>query len=187
MNSWDFPINPEQVALFYDVSSHLKQQEHVSMIVMLLYFLIRGFFILVETFLDMIYPHLKQNKIYGIALLHGIQTHFMAKVLLLIESKQKPRYCLSRSIPSIKRISCYRKRRNRQGQLIVSVAVPVQRYRAVVGALLLSTTGSDIDNIVKAERLVIFKVFVVVGSVLLVLSLFSPYNCPSIKQIICLC
>ncbi|WP_208433720.1 sensor histidine kinase [Bartonella taylorii] len=68
------------------------------------------------------------------------------------------------------------KRRNRQGQLIVSVAVPVQRYRAVVGALLLSTTGSDIDNIVKGERLVIFKVFAVVGSVLLVLSLFLAHT-----------
>ncbi|EJF89513.1 hypothetical protein ME1_00283 [Bartonella vinsonii subsp. arupensis OK-94-513] len=68
------------------------------------------------------------------------------------------------------------KRRNRQGQLIVSVAVPVQRYRAVVGALLLSTTGSDIDNIVKGERLVIFKVFAVVSSVLLVLSLFLAHT-----------
>ncbi|WP_035452566.1 sensor histidine kinase [Bartonella birtlesii] len=68
------------------------------------------------------------------------------------------------------------KRRNRQGQLIVSVAVPVQRYRAVVGALLLSTTGSDIDNIVKGERLVIFKVFGVLGSVLLVLSLFLAHT-----------
>lgn len=68
------------------------------------------------------------------------------------------------------------KRRNRQGQLIVSVAVPVQRYRAVVGALLLSTTGSDIDDIVKGERLVIFKVFAVVGSVLLVLSIFLAHT-----------
>ncbi|MCZ2203467.1 sensor histidine kinase [Bartonella sp. A05] len=68
------------------------------------------------------------------------------------------------------------KRRNKQGQLIVSVAVPVQRYRAVVGALLLSTIGSDIDNIVKGERLVIFKVFSVVGSVLLVLSMFLAHT-----------
>lgn len=54
--------------------------------------------------------------------------------------------------------------------------MPVQRYRAVVGALLLSTTGSDIDDIVKGERLVIFKVFAVVGSVLLVLSLFLAHT-----------
>ncbi|WP_438721617.1 stimulus-sensing domain-containing protein [Bartonella rochalimae] len=68
------------------------------------------------------------------------------------------------------------KRRNRQGQLIVSVAVPVQRYRAVVGALLLSTIGTDIDDIVESERLGIFKIFAVVGSVFLVLSLFLAHT-----------
>nr|WP_244392240.1 sensor histidine kinase [Bartonella clarridgeiae] len=68
------------------------------------------------------------------------------------------------------------KRRNRQGQLIVSVAVPVQRYRAVVGALLLSTTGSDIDDIVESEKLIIFKIFAVVGSVFLVLSIFLAHT-----------
>lgn len=67
-------------------------------------------------------------------------------------------------------------RRNAQGELVVSVAVPVQRYHAVVGVLLLSTVGSDIDNIVRAERLAIFKVFAVVATVLLVLSLFLAYT-----------
>lgn len=67
-------------------------------------------------------------------------------------------------------------RRNAQGELVVSVAVPVQRYHAVVGVLLLSTVGSDIDNIVRAERLAIFKVFAVVAAVLLVLSLFLAYT-----------
>ena len=60
--------------------------------------------------------------------------------------------------------------------MVVSVAVPVQRYHAVVGVLLLSTVGSDIDNIVRAERLAIFKVFAVVAAVLLVLSLFLAYT-----------
>src|SRR5690606_9201393 len=32
-----------------------------------------------------------------------------------------------------------------QGEMIVSVAVPVQRFRAVLGALMLSTQGGDID------------------------------------------
>ncbi|UNE54295.1 sensor histidine kinase [Bartonella machadoae] len=68
------------------------------------------------------------------------------------------------------------KRRNRQGQLIVSVAVPVQRYRTVVGALLLSTVNADIDDIVKDQRLVILKIFAVVCSVLLVLSLFLAHT-----------
>jgi len=62
--------------------------------------------------------------------------------------------------------------RNVQGELIVSVAVPIQRYHAVLGVLLLSTAGSDIDNIVRAERLSIFKNFAAVAFVMLVLSLF---------------
>ena len=35
-----------------------------------------------------------------------------------------------------------------QGELIVSVAVPIQRFRAVLGVLLLSTQAGDIDKIV---------------------------------------
>ena len=42
---------------------------------------------------------------------------------------------------------------NDRGEVIVSVAVPVQRFRAVRGALLLSTQGADIDDMVEAERL----------------------------------
>src|SRR6185437_9189599 len=40
---------------------------------------------------------------------------------------------------------------NDRGEAIVSVAVPVQRFRAVRGALLLSTQGREIDQIVEAE------------------------------------
>jgi two-component system sensor histidine kinase ChvG len=62
-------------------------------------------------------------------------------------------------------------RMNDRGEVIVSVAVPVQRFRAVRGALLLSTQGADIDNMVAAERLAIVKVFVVAASVMVVLSI----------------
>lgn len=58
-----------------------------------------------------------------------------------------------------------------QGELIVSVAVPVQRYRAVLGVLMLSTQGGDIDAIVKAERYAIFRVFAVAAMVTAILSL----------------
>ncbi|MEO1066332.1 MAG: stimulus-sensing domain-containing protein [Pseudomonadota bacterium] len=57
------------------------------------------------------------------------------------------------------------------GQIIVSVAVPVQRFRAVLGALLLSTEGTDIDEIVQAERRGIFRVFLVAAVVTIVLSI----------------
>ena len=59
---------------------------------------------------------------------------------------------------------------NDRGEVIVSVAVPVQRFRAVRGALMLSTQGADIDDMVTAERLAIFKVFLVAAGVMVVLS-----------------
>ncbi len=59
---------------------------------------------------------------------------------------------------------------NERGEVIVSVAVPVQRFRAVRGALMLSTQGADIDNMVGAERLAIFKVFLIAAGVMVLLS-----------------
>jgi two-component system sensor histidine kinase ChvG len=60
---------------------------------------------------------------------------------------------------------------NDLGDVIVSVAVPVQRFRAVRGALMLSTQGADIDDMVEAERLAILEVFLVAAGVMIVLSI----------------
>lgn len=60
---------------------------------------------------------------------------------------------------------------NELGEMIVSVAVPVQRYGVVVGALLLSTEGGDIDAIVTAERWGIFRVFLVAAFVVMMMSI----------------
>ena len=57
-----------------------------------------------------------------------------------------------------------------QGEMIVSVAVPVQRFRAVLGVLMLSTQGGDIDKIVAAERTAILRVFGVAALVVAILS-----------------
>ena len=59
---------------------------------------------------------------------------------------------------------------NDQGELIVSVAVPIQRFHVLRGALLLSTQGGDIDQIVRAERLGIVRVFLVAAVVTTLLS-----------------
>jgi two-component system sensor histidine kinase ChvG len=59
---------------------------------------------------------------------------------------------------------------NDRAEVIVSVAVPVQRFRAVRGALMLSTQGADIDDMVTAERFAIFKVFMIAAGVMIVLS-----------------
>jgi two-component system sensor histidine kinase ChvG len=63
-------------------------------------------------------------------------------------------------------------RMNTQGETIVSVAVPIQRFRTVRGALLLSTQGGDIDQIIASERWAIIRIFVVSAGVMLLLSLF---------------
>jgi len=60
---------------------------------------------------------------------------------------------------------------NTRGEVIVSVSVPVLRSRAIRGALMLSTQGDDIDQMVTAERLAILKVGGVASAVMIVLSL----------------
>ncbi len=62
-------------------------------------------------------------------------------------------------------------RLSEQSELVVSVAIPVQRFRAVLGVLLLSTQGGDIDRIVEAERGAIFRVFAIASFVTALLSL----------------
>ena len=62
-------------------------------------------------------------------------------------------------------------RLNDRGELIVSVAVPIQRFRAVLGTLLLSTQGGDIDEIVQNERMAIVRVFLVAAAVTVLLSI----------------
>ena len=61
-------------------------------------------------------------------------------------------------------------RQTEEGKLTVSVAVPVQRFRAVLGVLLLSTEGDDIDRIVREERIAILRIFLVAAIVTFVLS-----------------
>jgi two-component system sensor histidine kinase ChvG len=61
-------------------------------------------------------------------------------------------------------------RLNDRGQIIVLVAVPVQRFRAVLGALVLSTTGGEIDDVLRAERQVVLMTFGFVALVTMLLS-----------------
>ncbi len=61
-------------------------------------------------------------------------------------------------------------RLNDRRQIIVLVSVPVQRFRAVLGALVLSTTGGEIDSVLRAERRVVFMTFGFVALVTILLS-----------------
>ncbi|WP_421692895.1 stimulus-sensing domain-containing protein [Aestuariivirga sp.] len=62
-------------------------------------------------------------------------------------------------------------RLNDRGQIIVLVAVPVQRFRAVLGALVLATTGGEIDDVLRAERQVVLMTFAFVALVTILLSI----------------
>ena len=50
---------------------------------------------------------------------------------------------------------------NENQETIVNVAVPIRRLNTVLGALVLTTEGGDIDGIVRAERMAIVRVFLV--------------------------
>lgn len=59
-----------------------------------------------------------------------------------------------------------------QTNLIVTAAVPVQRFKRVLGALMLSTDTAEIDKLVSRERLLIVKIFGVTLIITIMLSIF---------------
>lgn len=63
-------------------------------------------------------------------------------------------------------------RRTVAGDRIVSVAVPVQSLRKIMGVLLLTVDSSSMDAQIRSERLVILKFFFVILAVTVLLSLF---------------
>ncbi|MFQ5955603.1 MAG: stimulus-sensing domain-containing protein [Kiloniellales bacterium] len=58
------------------------------------------------------------------------------------------------------------------GGLIISVAVPVQRYRRVLGALMLSHSGAEVERAARSVRFDILKVFGVVLAITVLASLY---------------
>ena len=65
------------------------------------------------------------------------------------------------------------------GGLVITVAVPVQRYRQVLGAVQLSVGSADIDKAVRSVRFQILKVF---GFALIVTVLLSVYLASTIAR-----
>ncbi|HSC17782.1 MAG TPA: stimulus-sensing domain-containing protein [Rhizomicrobium sp.] len=57
-------------------------------------------------------------------------------------------------------------------RLVLSVAVPVQRFKAIYGVLMVSTEGGDIDAILRGERATLLEVFLVALLVMLISSLY---------------
>lgn len=59
-----------------------------------------------------------------------------------------------------------------QGRLVISVAVPIQRYRKILGALMVSRDGSNIESAVRARRADVLLVFGVAIAVSILLSFY---------------
>jgi two-component system, OmpR family, sensor histidine kinase ChvG len=64
-----------------------------------------------------------------------------------------------------------RTRANAKGETIVSIAVPIQGHQQILGALMLTTLGGQIDRIISYERWAIIRIFLVSASVMALLSL----------------
>ncbi|MEI8144956.1 MAG: sensor histidine kinase [Alphaproteobacteria bacterium] len=60
---------------------------------------------------------------------------------------------------------------NEGGEVIVAVAIPIQRFRGVLGVLMLNTRGGEIDEVIDAERWQVIRVFLVAAFVMVVLSI----------------
>ena len=63
-------------------------------------------------------------------------------------------------------------RADARGRLVLSVAVPVQRYRKVLGSLMLSKGGDDVTKAVYARRLDILVVFAIALAATVLLSIY---------------
>ena len=65
---------------------------------------------------------------------------------------------------------------NEKNQAVVSIAVPIKKYKAIIGYLVLSTQDNAIDMIVNQERASILKVFIVAAFITTLLSLVLSYT-----------
>jgi two-component system, OmpR family, sensor histidine kinase ChvG len=63
-------------------------------------------------------------------------------------------------------------RLDERNKLVLSVAIPIQRFKAIYGVLLVSTEGGDIDDILREERATLIQVFFVAVAVMVISSLF---------------
>ncbi len=63
-------------------------------------------------------------------------------------------------------------RRHQAGGMVISVSIPIQRYRQVVGALMLSRGSEEIERAMRAIRIDILQVFGVAFAVTILLSVY---------------
>ena len=75
---------------------------------------------------------------------------------------------LSRALKGSKNIAV---NKNEVGQSVVHVSMPIIKYKAIIGYLVLSTQNNAIDMIVYQERMSILKVFLIASLITIILSI----------------
>jgi two-component system sensor histidine kinase ChvG len=63
-------------------------------------------------------------------------------------------------------------RQRPDGEMVLSIAIPVQRYKRVLGALMLTMSSREIEKNVRAVRIDILKVFAVALTITVILSIY---------------
>ena len=63
-------------------------------------------------------------------------------------------------------------RQRPDGELVLSIAIPVQRYKRVLGALMLTMSSREIEKTVRDVRIDILKVFAVALTITVILSIY---------------
>jgi len=117
----------------------------------------------------------------GGSLLYALEHYLNRAINWLPFSEEPPRYREAR----IQRAAHYTEverallgespgvvRADRRGRLVLSVAVPVQRYRQVLGAMMLSRDGAAVERAVRARRVDILVVFAIALAVTVLLSIY---------------
>ena len=103
-----------------------------------------------------------------IAAVRGV---FRREKPVLTEVSAAEGYNLPEVVSAIKGRAASVQRQNQDGADILTVAVPVQGYRAIIGALMVSTRPGEIDDIIQAERWVVIELALIALLVSLMTSL----------------
>jgi len=173
-DNWDFPINPERASpLLRSVISPATTRVRLYDVQAKLLLDSRQLYVSGQISSYNLPPLTPQQSNWFEGVANWLTDRIFGDVLILgLDSLPNDEVDHEQISAAINGNLATAQRREPSGELIVSVAVPIQRYRAVVGALLLSTIGSDIDRAVRAERQKIFTIFATVSVVMLILSIF---------------
>ncbi|HYM98165.1 MAG TPA: sensor histidine kinase [Aestuariivirgaceae bacterium] len=172
LNSLDFPINPERAGPVLrrlvsttDIRGRIYDRDGLLVVDS------RGSYSrgdIVQTEL----PPLRRNDYFALSLWRRFNNWLFRN-----DYPQQPEYGLENGrdfaevTAALNGASVSIVRVNDQNEIIVSVAVPIQRFRAVLGALVLSTQGGEIDKVLRGERKIVLFTFLVAVLVTMLLSI----------------